>query len=428
MSNFQIVITGLFVLFIVVGVGLFAAFGGAFGGGGIGSVTVWGTMDQETAGRFFDTVRATSPELQDVKYVERDPRTYREDLVNAMASGSGPDLFMVPQEEINFFADKVLPISYKTISQSAFFSSYVDAAQLFLVSQGTLAVPLYVDPIVMYWNRDLYAGAGISQPPSVWNDFLSVAPKISSLNTGAGFKRSAVALGEWQNIDHAKEILSTLFLQAGDSLVVRAQDDKLSLVFGYGSQGNAPAESALRFYTEFANPSKTTYSWNRSLPRSLNAFASGELATYFGFATDYARITERNPNLRFSVAVVPQLNPRAALTYGSVMGLAVPRTAYNPSGAAITALRLTSAEASAALVQLTGVTSARRDTPIDTSTNATLGVFAQSALISRGWQDPNPEATDEIFKAMIESVVSGRAQPVGAVGQASLEFSQLLPQ
>ena len=40
MSGFQIFVTGLFVAFIVIGVGVFALFGGAFGGTGPGKVVV----------------------------------------------------------------------------------------------------------------------------------------------------------------------------------------------------------------------------------------------------------------------------------------------------------------------------------------------------------------------------------------------------
>ena len=61
-------------------------------------------------------------------------------------------------------------------------------------------------------------------------------------------------------------------------------------------------ETALLFYTDFTNPSKTSYSWNAALPQSFDAFTSGELAAYLGYASEYNSIISRNPNLRFKSA------------------------------------------------------------------------------------------------------------------------------
>lgn len=429
MSTFQLFVTSLFVAFTIFGVGVFALFGGALGGGGVGAVVVWGTEGQETVTGVLDVLRAQDKSLQDVTYVQKDEASYRSELLNAMASGRGPDLFIVAQSDMYAFSDKIIPISYGTISQSNFVSSYVDMGQLFLTSYGALALPFTIDPLVMYWNRDLFAGAGISQTPRSWNEFLNVAPKITSLDATKSVTRSAVALGEWGNVVHAKEILSALFMQAGDSIVVRGSNNALESVFGVSAETSAvgPAESALRFYTEFANPSKTTYSWNKSLPRSDGAFVGGQLAVYFGFASEYPSIVERNPNLRFGVAVVPQLSSGARITSGRLTGLAIPRTARNVSGATVVAQKLSSREAAAALFTATGFPPVRRDLALDTSSSAVAATFVESALIARGWQDPDPTATDAIFKTMIESVVSGRSDPATAVGEAAIEFSQLTP-
>jgi ABC-type glycerol-3-phosphate transport system substrate-binding protein len=201
-------------------------------------------------------------------------------------------------------------------------------------------------------------------------------------------------------------------------------------VFGQTPQDsqNNPAESALRFYTEFANPGKSNYSWNRSLPRSDEAFVGGRLAVYFGFASEARSIGERNPNLRFGVAVMPQLQGTGARsTYGKLSALAIPKSARNIAGAAVVAQKLTSAEAAKTLSAYTGLPSARRDVTLDTSTSATAEVFVQSALISRGWVDPSPRETDLVFKTMIESVISGSLEPATAVSEAAQEFSRLIP-
>jgi len=428
MSTFQLIVISFFVAFILIGVGSFALFGGVFGGGGIGQVTVWGTAPQETVDYVLDSLRSEDKSLQDVNYVEQDARTYEQVLLNAMASGASPDLFLVTQEQLGAFTDKVIVIPYGTVSQSTFVASYVDQGQLFLTPQGSLALPFSIDPLVMYWNRDIFGGAGVPQQPEFWNDFLDIAPKINAFDNSQNLRRSAVALGAWQNVAHAKAILSTLFMQSGEFLTGRNQAGALVSLFGGNSSAGNPAESALRFYTEFANPAKTSYSWNRSLPASDEAFAAGQLAVYFGFASEYAGMAERNPNLRFAVAAVPQLQGSGTqLTYADLTGLAIPRSARNVAGAAAVAQKLTSVQAATILTVYTSMPSSRRDVVPGTTSNAVAEVFVRSALISRGWVDPSPTATDEVFKVMIESVVSGRSEPTAAVSEAAQEFLRLIP-
>jgi ABC-type glycerol-3-phosphate transport system substrate-binding protein len=420
-SNFQIIVLGVCTTLILVGIGVFATFGGFLGGKSIGKVTLWGTLDAEAMHTLFQTLNETDHTFQNVTYVQKKSATYESDLINAMANGTAPDLFLLDDEDLNEFSDKILPIPYSYVSQSAFFSSYIDEGRIFLVPQGALALPFMVDPLVMYWNRDLFAGAGLASAPAYWNDFLTLSPKITSLTTNATVKKSAVALGQWQNIDHAKQILSTLFMQAGDPIVSRASDGSASVVFGDTPAGypTNPAESALRFYTEFANPSKTSYSWNKALPQASRAFASGDLAVYFGLASESSNIAALNPNLHFSVSVMPQIEGGGVrITYGKLTGLAIPRVAQNAQGAATVAQKLTSKEASAALSAVLMLPSSRRDVPANTQANASADVFLQSALISRTWIDPGPKASDPLFKDMIESVVSGKSKPSEAVHDA----------
>lgn len=430
MSTFQLVVVSVFVAFIVIGVGAFALFGGVFGGGGVGAVTIWGTMPQDTGDKLLEGLRIDDKNLQDAVYVQKDAGSYESTLLNAMASGAAPDVFLVTQEQLGAFSDKILTIPYGTVSQSQFVSSYIDEGQIFLTPQGATALPFAVDPLVMYWNRDLFGTAGLAQAPLYWNDFLTLAPKMYSANSSQNITRSAVAMGAWSNIAHAKEILSTLFMQAGEPVTARNAAGALTAVFGQTSQsaGNNPAESALRFYTEFGNPSKTTYSWNRSLPDSDDAFLSGKLGVYFGFASEYRSLAERNPNLRFAVALMPQLQGSGnTMTYGTMTALAIPKSARNIPGAAAVAQSLAGAPAATALMTLTKMPSARRDVRLDTAASTVNDIFTQSALISRGWVDPSQSKTDALFKTMIESVVSGANLPATAVSEAAQEFSQIIP-
>jgi multiple sugar transport system substrate-binding protein len=430
MSTFQIVVLGIFASLILIGVGVFAAFGGVFGGGQVGSVTIWWTLDRQMMDGLVDALRSSGDKaFESVTYVEKDPATYQADLINSMAAGTGPDLFLVPGENLYTFSDKVLTIPYSIISQGSYQATYIDAGQLFLTNEGELALPFLIDPIVMYWNRDLFASAGLSNPPAYWDEFLTIAPKITSLDSRSNVKKSAVALGEWRNIPTAKEVLSALFMQTGDSIVGRYANGLPNVTLGTTPDGatSNPAESALRFYTEFANPSKTSYAWNRSLPSAPDMFTAGDLGVYFGYASDYQGIVERNPNLRFGVAVFPQIQGNSTrVTYGRIIGVSISRTAKNVQGALAVAQRLAGKQSVALVSGALSLPPVRRDVAVDTSNNAAAAAFVESSLIARGWLEPSTQVND-IFQTMIESVVSGQETPSVAIAEAVESMRQLFP-
>ena len=430
MSIFQTVVLGIFVVFIVAGVAVFAIFSGFGGGGNVGAVTIWGVGEQSAMQRVLDDLRQGDDTLKEVHYVQKSAATYEADLVNAIAAGSGPDLFLIPHEDIYSFSDKIVLIPYSAVSQAEFVNSFIDEGNLFLTGEGALALPLFIDPLVMYWNRDLLASASVSAAPGFWNDFLELAPKVTSIDGTSGVRRAAVALGQWTNIKNAKAILSALLMQAGDPIIARGQDGELRSVLSItpSSAAESPAQSALRFYTEFSNPSKKNYSWNRSFPEAQDAFVAGDLAVYFGFASEYQTLTARNPNLHFGVSAMPQIESNSSrLAYGALTGVAIARGAKNPQGALIVAQHLSSQRGAGVFAQSVALPSVRRDAQADTSGSAVANVFVQSALIARGWVDPAPTQTDSMFQTMIESVVSGRVSPAEAITEADQELQKLLP-
>jgi ABC-type glycerol-3-phosphate transport system substrate-binding protein len=428
MSTFQLIFTAIFVGFILLGVLAFSLFTAK--NNSIGNVTIWGTADGGTMTELINTLSQQDKSFQSVTYLQRPSATFNADVINAMASGAGPDLVLLAQDQLQTFSGKILTIPYSTVSQSDFTSSYIEEAQLFLTADGSVALPFLINPMVMYWNRDLFSTAGLPQPPKFWDDLLTTSQRLTVLDASNNIKKSAIAMGSWDNVAYAKQLLTALFMQAGDGITAYNQQGVLTSVFGQTPTGapENPASSALQFYTEFANPSKVTYSWNRSLKKSTDAFVAGDLALYAGFASDYPTLSARNPNLRFGVAMLPQIKGSSThLTFGQLSGLAIPRTAANVNGALLIAEKLSSQVGVAAASQAFGLPPVRTDVAVDTSASAATTVFYQSALISRGWVDPDYAGSDAIFRDMVESVISNKSLPDAAVQEASQSLQALIP-
>lgn len=403
-------------------------FGGQGGASRVGRVIIWGTLESRDVDLLVTELLHSHKEMQDVSYVQKNPETYASELVGAMAAGKGPDLFMLDQSGVVSFSDKVNLIPYSALSQKDFITSFVPESSLLLTAGGISGLPFSIDPLVMYWNRNHFVSAGESQPPKHWGELVELAPKLTITAPGSVITRAGLSIGEWANVTHAKEILSALFLQSGERIAAAdPQTGELGSVFGTTPHGAVvnPAQAALMFYTQFAEPQKTSYSWNRAQKPSDKAFVAGETSVYFGFASEYRALSKTNPNLSFGVSMLPQVQSATDhMTFGRLTALFIPRTSGNSTGALAVAQILSSVSAQTILAQQTGMPPVRTDMRLDTSANAVADVFVSSSLIARGWLEPDPESVDVIFKKMVESVLSGRTEPAGAVADASAELER----
>lgn len=432
-KTFQIVVIGVFLVLLIFG---FLGFSGkldsilpASGKKDInyGEVTMWGTIPSSM---MQSLITGTLRDVKSVsiKYVEKSEAVFDRDFVEALASGIGPDVILIPQNEILKKLNKLTPISYQTIPERDFKNAFLEEGEMFLRPTGIVALPFIIDPIVMYWNRDIFTNALLVAPPSTWSEFYNLVPKITVRDRSGNITRSLVAFGEYRNVSNAKEIVSLMMMQAGSPIVLN-QNGALSAALVTASEGNIenPVVTAIRFFTEFSKADKTSYSWNRSLPSSRTVFESGDLALYFGYASEYQPILKKNPHLNFDVAMVPQAKDAPTkLTFGKMQGLAIVRASKNPQGALYTARLLSSREVVAGMSAISGLPPVRKDLFAVRPTGAEQTVFYNSALIARAWQDPSPAETSTLFMAMIEDITSGRIKMTEALNTAQSNMSNML--
>ncbi len=428
MSTFQIILVALFVIFGIAGALAFAGLIPTPEGSEeiTGDVAIWGTLPQRTMD---DLIIETFPRSSDlsITYREIHESVFDRELVEALASSRGPDIILLPQDLIFRHSDKINSFPFSSMSERRFRDTFIREGELYLTTNGILALPLVVDPMVMYWNRDLFASAGIANAPRTWSDFFVLASQLTLEDRNADILQSAVALGEYRNVSHAKEILSALIMQAGAPITDRNASEG---VIGVDLRGpskdiNATA-SALRYYTEFANPNKSVYTWNRSLPDSQDMLVAGDLAVYFGFASELEGIKRRNPHLDIDAGRMPQTDTgRGDVTFGRMQGLSVLNSSNNSEAAFRVAITLAGESPIRLLAQRIGLPPARRALLADKPTDAYQSVFYASALISNAWLDPDPEETDKIFREMVENVTSSRTTVGNAVNVATKQLDRL---
>ena len=433
-SAFQIIFLAVFGALAAAGLLIFAfAVGGEDESAVIGRVEIWGTLDGEAFDSVFEELVQYDPSITGISYVQKDSTLFDQELTNALAENRAPDMYIVGSDEAVKTSAKVTVIPYESVSRKQFKDWYIEAANPFLGLKGIIAIPFIVDPLILYWNRDLFAAAGYPEPPRYWDEVPQMAQRLTVRDTTGAIQTSAIALGTYRNVEDAKAILSMLITQAvGESQSVSdtivgmdesgQQRSLLSLDYG---RDEPPSVSALRFYTEFANPAKTDYSWSGSFESARQAFAHGQAALYVGFASEDGLIRAINPNLNYSVAPVPQVrDSKRPSTFARVYGFAVPLASKNRDGAFLAAQRLNTATSSTAFAKRFGIGSASREA-LKMPTDNDHEFINRMALVSKNWADPDPKLTDEIFRAMIENTASGAASPIEAVSRANQELEHI---
>jgi len=425
MSKFQIILLSVFGFFILLAVMLFALYRGN-SSNAEATVTIWGDLPAEAINLLVDTTIPARDKSLIIRYVEKPRATIEAEFTEALATGAGPDLLITSQDRVWKSRSKLIPIPYGSISERDFKETFVEEGELFLTAEGIYGLPLAVDPMVLYYNRDLLSSAGLAKPIGYWDEIYPLVSKLTQRDAAGNLIQSTIALGETRNIPNYKEILSLLFLQAGTPITAMVNGDLRSYLNESFGLTLVPGEAALDFYTQFSNPTKSYYSWNRVLPDALTHFVSGDSAYYLGFASELGTLRNKNPNLNFGVASVPQSRVSGRkVTYGRLSAIAIARGARNFPAAFRAATLLVSKDLAMPLAQNLKLPPARRDLLSARPTDAVTPVFYEAALQARGWLDPDHLASREIFKAMIDQVTSGRARTSEAVGAASRELNTL---
>jgi len=259
------------------------------------TLTYWGLWeDPNTMQSIISDFERANPNVT-VVYSMQDPNKYSERLLTRIQNGTGPDIFRYHNSWVPMVSQVLAPLPNSVITADEYKKTFYPVAAQDLIQDGAiLGIPLEIDTLSLFVNTSLFQKEKLSIP-TTWPDFITISKALTERDTSGKIKTAGAALGTFDNITHAPDVISLLFAQNG----VNLKDLK-------SSQQNAA--DALTFYTSFAKNEGNV--WDTTLDPSIRAFANGVLAMYFGFSWDIFAIKSLNPNLNFSVNQVPHLPGR----------------------------------------------------------------------------------------------------------------------
>lgn len=428
-----IIIAGiLFVIVIVVVLAL------VFGGGTERPERVvlefWGVFDD--SGAFEDSIsqyERMRPNV-DVVYRAFSFEDYERSLISALAAGSGPDIFMIHNTWLPKHQDKIAPLPQERQSGDdqplltfrQFQDSFVDVAVKDLTQGGRIyGLPLYVDTLALYYNKNVFASEGIAVPPRTWNEFNDVVRQVTDFDNQGNIARSGAAIGTSRNVNRSTDILSLLMLQSGTRMV---NEERTQATFADLIQGQNVGETALQYYTDFANPTKQVYTWNDDLFFSIDAFFTGQTVMMFNYSHHVQTLKDKSQRFDFGVASMPQIEGTEDLNYANYWAPTVSEASEAPVESWRFLVHLSSRDGAIPYLLATQRPVARRDLVAEQSVDPDLGVFADQVLSATSWYQIDSAAIETIFADMIDDINFNRASLRDAIRNAQTKITLLMRQ
>lgn len=392
----------------------------------------WRVFDNEdTMTDILDNFKAAHPNI-DIVYRKFRYDEYEQQLLTAFAEDRAPDLFSMPNTWVHRYQRQLVPAPAETVlpilvlkgslkkEQVVEFehsptptprdiqNQFVDTvAPDVVIDNNVMALPLALDTMALFYNKQLFAQAGIPNPPKTWKEVQDMAPKLTKLSPKGEVLQSAIALGGSKNIPRSFDILSTLMMQNGATMAARDGSPLFDKLPPNSQSETVPGVQAVEFYTDFANPLKATYTWNETLPGAAELFSQGRLAMFLGYSYQVEALHRAAPQIDWAVTPLPQVdqNFRVEAANYWVEGVSAKSKHQNEAWGLIQ--YATNEKAVGSYLAITKKPTALRSLVADAKNlEQPYPLFTDAVLTAKSWyHGEDPAAAESAFHTLIDAAL-----------------------
>lgn len=289
------------------------------------TLTYWGVWDSpDQLGSLIQGYQASHPTVK-VVYKQLRYEEYERKLLEAWADDRGPDVFAIPVSWLNKYQSRIVPmpatvkipvqevkgtlkketvISLQTIkglTANELKSQYVDVVYNNVVKNNQIyALPYSLDTLVTFFNEDLLDQASLPEKITTFNDLVDQTSVLTKVDANNKIVQSGVALGGADNIPRFFDIISSIMLQTEVNLKGNGFNPTAD------NQSAARFREAINFYTSFARPGLSAYSWDKTLPNAFDMFSAGKLAYFFGYSYHADALRAKGVPFEWGITNFPQ--------------------------------------------------------------------------------------------------------------------------
>ncbi len=367
---------------------------------------------------------------------------YEDAVIRALAEGTGPDIISVHSTWMKQYKNILDPMPASATVPTAFADGrnvsiklqtqrlpnerdlrnlFVDTVADDVVVDGDIyGLPLSVDTMVLYYNRALLNQANIATPPRTWEDFKEHVKLLTVQDRGGNIIQSGAPFGGSRNINRAPDLVALLMMQNGVTMT-NQENTEVTFNAGIGRRNEvAPSVDALRFYTDFASPSKEVYTWNETMAESLDAFTNNQAAYFFGYSYHKPLIHSLSPDLDLGISQIPQISETGPYTNIANYWIEGVTKQSEHKNEAWEFIRFATSESQVrSYLEKAQTPTALRSLISEQRNNDDLAPFANQLLTSVNWyHGANAAAMEEAMRIMISEVLTGARTPDEAIVNA----------
>jgi multiple sugar transport system substrate-binding protein len=381
---------------------------------------------------------------------------FENEILNALAEDRGPDIFSIHNTWLRKYQTKLAPMPASTkmaylvdvgtikteiipqvrenpsLTPNQLKNVFLDVVykDVVLDDNKIYGLPLSVDTLAMFYNRDLFNRAGITEAPKYWNrQFQETVRNLTKQDANQNIIQSGVAMGGVYNIERSIDILSVLMMQNGANMMTGDQVTFQKIPALMTDRNYNPGLEALRFYTDFSSINKEVYSWNEDLPDSLEMFTQGNLAIMFGYSYHLPIVKSLSPRLNFAVSSLPQIeNSPYNLNFANYWIEVVSHKSEHINEAWDFIKFASSPEQVVSYLNKTNKPTAIRSLINKQSEeNEEIRVFINQLLTADSWyRGKNPEAAETAFKLMINNALNSDEELINIMNIAASRINQTI--
>lgn len=252
-------------------------------------LTYWGLWEEEQVMKpLIEDYQRKNKNIK-IVYEKKSNQDYREKLITRINDGRGPDIFRFHNTWLPEIKQIVAPAPETIISSLDFEKNFYPIFSNDLkVGKFYYGIPLYIDGLILIYNKNLFNKAGVEIVPNNWDEILDVASRLTVKDQNGKIITSGIALGTANNIEHFSDILGLFFLQNGADLK---------------NLDSVEAIDALKAYRKFAEPPNNF--WDETMPNSITAFIQEKVAMILAPSWQILVIKAANPEIDLRTAAVP---------------------------------------------------------------------------------------------------------------------------
>jgi multiple sugar transport system substrate-binding protein len=378
---------------------------------------------------------------------------YEKELVDALAEDRGPDIFSLHNTWVTAYQNKILPLPATTKLAKKYITGTIKKEEVVsfvtkksltvadinkqfvevvgkdvIVGERVYGLPLNLDTMVLYYNKDILDNKGIPLPPATWSDFEEQVHKIKEVDEDGYIKLAGAAIGAGKNIARSSDLLSVLMMQNLTTMVSDSGEISFDLVPSVlkGKVKVAPGQSALEFYAKFADPLYDYYyTWNQKMPNSLDAFINGQAAFFFGYAYHLSTIYDKAPKLNFAIAPLPQIEGNPKVNFANYWVETVSKKTKNADAAWDFLQFITNKDNVKQYLDTQHRPTALRSLINEQLNDPLMSVFADQVLTAKSWyRGAQSNEAEQILIDMIDSTVAGKTTARDALDLAVKKIEQ----